>query len=45
VHPGDLFGFGSEATIVVSLLTPTETFRDGIAGVLGIVANRVDSSG
>jgi aspartate/methionine/tyrosine aminotransferase len=45
VHPGDLFGFGSETTIVVSLLTPTETFRDGVAGVLGVVSNRVDSSG
>jgi aspartate/methionine/tyrosine aminotransferase len=44
VHPGDLFGFGSETTIVVSLLTPEETFRDGVAGVLGVVANRVDSS-
>jgi aspartate/methionine/tyrosine aminotransferase len=44
VHPGDLFGFGSEAWIVVSLLTPEETFRDGVAAILRVVANRVDSS-
>lgn len=44
VHPGDLFGFGSEASIVVSLLTPKETFRSGVLGILRVVANRVDSS-
>jgi aspartate/methionine/tyrosine aminotransferase len=44
VHPGDLFGFGSEASIVVSLLTPMDVFREGVLGILRVVANRVDSS-
>jgi aspartate/methionine/tyrosine aminotransferase len=34
VHPGHLFDFEDEAYAIVSLLTPEETFREGIARIL-----------
>jgi aspartate/methionine/tyrosine aminotransferase len=43
VHPGSLFGFQQEATLVLSLLTPPETFQDGIVRLLGVVRDRLDS--
>jgi len=45
VHPGSLFGFDGDAYVVVSLLPDTETFARAVGRVLGIVSDRVDSSG
>ncbi|MGH9323267.1 MAG: pyridoxal phosphate-dependent aminotransferase [Vicinamibacteria bacterium] len=43
VHPGSFFGFETEAVLVLSLLTPEDTFDEGVRRVLRIVANRLDS--
>jgi alanine-synthesizing transaminase len=34
VHPGHFYDFSSDGYLIVSLITPTQTFRDGIARVL-----------
>jgi alanine-synthesizing transaminase len=34
VHPGHFFDFESEAYVIVSLLTPPSTFREGIAKIV-----------
>ncbi len=44
VHPGPLFGFGSEANVVVSLLPEVATFEEGIDRLLRVVSDRLDSS-
>jgi aspartate/methionine/tyrosine aminotransferase len=44
VHPGAFFGFGPGVHAVVSLLPPPERFREGVRRVLGVVADRVNSS-
>jgi aspartate/methionine/tyrosine aminotransferase len=37
VHPGFFFDFDEEGYIVVSLLTPEDTFREGLARVLSFI--------
>ena len=44
VHPEPLFGFGSEANVVVSLLPEVATFEEGIDRLLRVVSDRLDSS-
>jgi aspartate/methionine/tyrosine aminotransferase len=39
VHPGSFFGFGPEGMLVVSLLTPRETFERGISLLLKHIQN------
>lgn len=41
-HPGYFFDFGSEAYLVVSLLPPEETFREGIRRIVRHFACRMD---
>jgi hypothetical protein len=43
VHPGSFFGFPQEAILVLSLLCPPATFREGLAQLLRVVADRLDS--
>jgi aspartate/methionine/tyrosine aminotransferase len=42
-HPGYLFDFAIEGCLVVSLLTPTETFRDGIRRILEEVERELET--
>ncbi|AFL88238.1 aspartate/tyrosine/aromatic aminotransferase [Terriglobus roseus DSM 18391] len=37
-HPGSLYGFPSRGWLVLSLLTPTEAFRDGVQRLTAAVA-------
>jgi aspartate/methionine/tyrosine aminotransferase len=39
VHPGSFFGFASQGMLVVSLLTPTDTFEAGISLLLNHIQN------
>jgi len=39
VHPGHFFDFGSEGHLVISLLTKTEVFEEGIARIIARVAS------
>ena len=39
VHPGFFFDFDEEGYVVVSLLTPEDTFREGIARLLAAIEN------
>jgi len=41
VHPGHFFDFPSDAHVVVSLLTPEDTFSEGIRRMLGRVEARI----
>ena len=43
VHPGTLFGFGSEAYAVVSLLPEIATFTEGVKRLLRVVSDRLHS--
>jgi alanine-synthesizing transaminase len=43
VHPGSFFGFEVEAVLVVSLLSPIETFHRGVRGILSRVSDELDS--
>ena len=40
VHPGSLYGFGSNGWLVCSLLPRTEEFRSGVAALLRFFAAR-----
>ena len=44
VHPGSLFGFDSEAYVVVSLLPKVATFEEGVRRLLRVVSDELDSS-
>ncbi len=44
VHPGHLFGMASNAYIVISLLTHTASFREGVARLLAFVATSTPHS-
>jgi alanine-synthesizing transaminase len=37
VHPGHFYDFASDAHLIVSLITPPQSFRQGIARVLGLL--------
>jgi aspartate/methionine/tyrosine aminotransferase len=43
VHPGNFFGFEIESVIVSSLLTPEDTFSQGIHRILSRVTHELDS--
>jgi hypothetical protein len=43
VHPGSFFGFPQEGILVLSLLCPPATLREGLARLLRVVADRLDS--
>jgi len=37
VHPGHFYDFASDGHLIVSLITPPQNFRQGIARVLGLL--------
>jgi alanine-synthesizing transaminase len=37
VHPGHFYDFSTDGYLIVSLITPSETFREGVARVLGLL--------
>jgi aspartate/methionine/tyrosine aminotransferase len=37
VHPGHFYDFSSDGYLIISLITPTEDFRDGIKRVLQLL--------
>jgi alanine-synthesizing transaminase len=37
VHPGHFYDFPKDGYLVLSLITPTETFREGIGRILGVL--------
>jgi alanine-synthesizing transaminase len=37
VHPGHFYDFASDGHLIVSLITPPQSFRQGIARVLGLL--------
>jgi len=39
VHPGHFYDFPSDGYLVLSLITPTAEFREGVARMLGVVAS------
>ena len=43
VHPGAFFGFADEMHVVLSLLTPEETFAEGARRIVSRVARMVEA--
>jgi aspartate/methionine/tyrosine aminotransferase len=36
VHPGHFYDFSADGYLILSLITPTEDFREGIHRILGV---------
>ena len=43
VHPGDFYGFAGEGWLIVSLLTPTDEFDDGIMRLIRFFHSEIES--